>query len=272
MKVGFLFFIPMLWGCGAVCGNGVAEEGEACDDGNDRDDDACSNSCVVQDTLDAQVSWTILATEYAGVFAEFSETCGGVAADEIELSFTGPMVFAERMDCSYLNTPIRALLPGDYTIEAILYDTEDGSVQLTNGETNASFTIAEGQVEAAAVTLDFGFADFLGSYVGTYYFSITWDGLSCAEAGVSEQVLLLERDGLPLQGVTDNGDEIDGSTPGTCRTEEFAQAIASLPWGPAIMTIKGLDDEGTVIYEGAFDTFVGAGLSNPEHGFDVPRL
>jgi cysteine-rich repeat protein len=31
---------------GAVCGNGVVEEGEACDDGNDLDDDACNNRCT----------------------------------------------------------------------------------------------------------------------------------------------------------------------------------------------------------------------------------
>jgi cysteine-rich repeat protein len=31
----------------AECGNGVVEEGEQCDDGNDDDDDACTNDCTV---------------------------------------------------------------------------------------------------------------------------------------------------------------------------------------------------------------------------------
>ncbi|MBX3027970.1 hypothetical protein KF840_24010 [bacterium] len=31
-----------------VCGNGIPEGGEACDDGNTVDDDACSNDCVAR--------------------------------------------------------------------------------------------------------------------------------------------------------------------------------------------------------------------------------
>ncbi len=31
--------------CAAVCGNGILEQGEACDDGNDVDEDTCSNGC-----------------------------------------------------------------------------------------------------------------------------------------------------------------------------------------------------------------------------------
>ena len=34
----------------SVCGNGILEEGEECDDGNDTNDDDCSNECVVNTT------------------------------------------------------------------------------------------------------------------------------------------------------------------------------------------------------------------------------
>ena len=34
--------------CAAVCGNGVVESGEACDDGNQRDGDGCSSACAVE--------------------------------------------------------------------------------------------------------------------------------------------------------------------------------------------------------------------------------
>jgi cysteine-rich repeat protein len=34
-------------GRGATCGNGVVEGGEECDDGNTKDDDGCSNQCMV---------------------------------------------------------------------------------------------------------------------------------------------------------------------------------------------------------------------------------
>ncbi len=38
-------------GSGAMCGNGVLEAGEACDDGNGSDADACTTACVAQEAL-----------------------------------------------------------------------------------------------------------------------------------------------------------------------------------------------------------------------------
>ena len=40
----------------AQCGNGILDVGEACDDGNDIDTDACSNNCATPDCGDAIVS------------------------------------------------------------------------------------------------------------------------------------------------------------------------------------------------------------------------
>ncbi|MCB9738942.1 MAG: SMP-30/gluconolactonase/LRE family protein [Deltaproteobacteria bacterium] len=48
-KTGLCVFAPIA-GCtpAVVCGNGVLQTGEECDDGNEVDDDACSNQCKVQ--------------------------------------------------------------------------------------------------------------------------------------------------------------------------------------------------------------------------------
>jgi len=59
--------------CAAVCGNGVLELGEACDDGNDIDDDTCSNQCVpcspgpggIESTFDAIQSVVFDSPVYA---------------------------------------------------------------------------------------------------------------------------------------------------------------------------------------------------------------
>ena len=39
----------------AVCGNGFVENGEACDDGNDLDTDACTSSCQVATCGDGHI-------------------------------------------------------------------------------------------------------------------------------------------------------------------------------------------------------------------------
>ena len=42
--------------CGSGCGNGIVEPGEGCDDGNQRDDDFCSNRCAPQQVLVSAVA------------------------------------------------------------------------------------------------------------------------------------------------------------------------------------------------------------------------
>src|SRR5438874_2360150 len=41
-----LLLATFLWGCGsALCGDGLLEEGEGCDDGNNDNNDACPSTC-----------------------------------------------------------------------------------------------------------------------------------------------------------------------------------------------------------------------------------
>ena len=48
--------------CPSVCGNGILETGEQCDDGNDVNNDTCSNQCVGCDPASAQ-----FASTYEGI-------------------------------------------------------------------------------------------------------------------------------------------------------------------------------------------------------------
>ncbi len=82
------------------------------------------------------------------------------------------------------------------------------------------------------------------------------------------------RGGAPLAGMTLDGTPLDGSMVGPCRDGGggTSQAVLGLDWGPAQLTVTGEDDSGTVLYSKTFDTFVGAGLSNPTAELDVPSL
>lgn len=270
-------FVAIVTGCGddappPVCGNGVPETGEQCDDGNTRDDDACSNMCRSRATNDAQVVWTLVSQELPG----FNETCGGVMASEIELHLVGPGTdVTERSACSDGQRFFVALADGEYTVNGRLYDSAGAAV--TTGVAQTTFAVTGADVSA---TLDFPYADFTRQYMGDYFFRVRWAGADmCAAAlpPVTQHVLRLERGGVALAGMTNNGDPIDGSAPGMCRdaattVNQFPQSINDLPWGPAEMTVEGLDATGTPQFRETFPTFVGAGLANPELQLDVNSL
>src|SRR6185503_16066499 len=50
---GYLDLTIVEYAHAAACMDGVVDEGEECDDGNDNDLDACSNSCVINFCGDA---------------------------------------------------------------------------------------------------------------------------------------------------------------------------------------------------------------------------
>lgn len=54
-------------GCAPVCGNGRVESGEACDDGNLSNDDACLNNCTLAVCGDANGNGTVTATDAKAV-------------------------------------------------------------------------------------------------------------------------------------------------------------------------------------------------------------
>src|SRR5699024_11837435 len=46
---------PPPGGSDPVCGNGIVEDGEACDDGNTTSGDGCSSSCELEDGWDCPI-------------------------------------------------------------------------------------------------------------------------------------------------------------------------------------------------------------------------
>jgi cysteine-rich repeat protein len=253
--------------CGAVCGDGQAEGDEQCDDGNTVDGDGCSASCRAQDTVDTFVHFAPFIAEQ---FPGFNETCLGLEIAQVEVSIAGPRAHSQRVDCAFGQIKVSGLPAGSYTATAVAFDA--AGTAISRGLARVDFTVGDADQN---VNVAWPWEDFTRGYSGTFYFKVLWQGATrCQEAAVTQQRLRLERDGQPLAGTTQSGDPIDGSATGTCRdgAEGLSQAVVALGWGPARFVVSGEDDAGRTMYQGSFDTFVGAGVANPTLTFDVPSI
>lgn len=115
---------------------------------------------------------------------------------------------------------------------------------------------------------------WIGTFTGTFLFRLSWGGMTCALASfpVATQTLTVMSNGQAVQAVTDNGQRLDGTDPQPCRAldEEFPQSALMLPFGPVTLIVDGFDSGQTMMVHHEFETFVGAGISNPTITYDVP--
>jgi cysteine-rich repeat protein len=257
-----------------VCGNGVVESGEQCDDGNTDNADFCRNTCIqnLPDTLDATIQWAF----NKNAAPQFdTDGCLDMGVSRVEVTIAGPETRTLDESCALRQVVFLDLAGGTYVATLLALDS-DGNL-MTTAPREATFVVTTLDV---AVEVVIGYEDWLGDYTGTFFFRTAWGGADCAAAAppVAQHRLLLEREGGPLSGlVTDVGDPIDGSAPGPCRSnqtamEEFPQSALLVPWGPAEFTVVGVDTTGVEQFRETFATFVGAGVNNPEMLFDVNSL
>ena len=125
----------------------------------------------------------------------------------------------------------------------------------------------------ATITVNVPYTAWTGSYTGTFYFRLQWNGASCEAATppITTQLLTLTTGGHVTTVVTDSGHRLDGTDPEACRklSEPTAQFAEGIPFGPATFVVVGKDSTGTVQFSNTFDTFVGAAKNNPEIDFPV---
>lgn len=125
------------------------------------------------------------------------------------------------------------------------------------------------------VTANIPWMSWIGTFTGTYLFRVSWGGMGCAAAGVDTQVITLAVNGTVVSATADNGQKLDGTDPKPCYDimQQFPQSATGVPFGPAELTVDGYGSgsgSGTPIYSKTFDTFVGAGITNPTITYDVP--
>jgi hypothetical protein len=254
---------------GNVCGDGDVDDGEQCDDGNTDDTtDECLSDCTLRPIPELSVEWEFNKSDDLGFFGD---NCIDVGGETVEVHFVGPGTDETKSaPCLDGAVKFRDMPAGMYSATVSVFD--EAERLLTTAPVPFMIIFSGGTAEEVEVIIP---PDaWLADYLGNFFFRVSFDGASCEDAvpAVVDNILLLELDGVPYTGVTDAGHSVDGSTAVPCRslTEATAQALLDVPFGFATMTVTGLDAGGSVVYQGSFETFVGAGITNPELRFDAP--
>jgi hypothetical protein len=306
-----------LWGCSAeatTCGGSLVIDVDDLDDDGDTSEciaNSCSSGapdCADYDVDDADddgvtcecdgggegegegglgdvaVEWTINGTATGGASYD---TCEDVGADVIvmDLQVEGESIFKELLvvDCPEFAATMLDVPAGTYELNAQL--------QMSNGDALTDvllYTVDVVAEEVAAVDVDFAIADFIAVQprLGTYAFTVTWDGLECDEAvpAVNQEIALLEMDGNLVAGAQvclEDGTQVcsggsqcvdaNGTDVHCCYPSDVTQNIPNVEWGTYLLTISGVDHLANICFETEFTVFVGAG-ENPTDGLNVESI
>jgi cysteine-rich repeat protein len=251
------------------CGDGTrnSDLGEQCDDGNLDDTDGCRNDCTANLPGNTTISWAF-NKDAAPMFP--SDSCSDVRAINVEVEVAGPASDTMSAGCSFRQVVFPDLPAGMYTVTVRPLDLDD--------ELLISEPVVEQHMLGPGVSVEIAVPPerWVRDYTGTFFFRTLWGGDDCATAvpPVVQHRFTMTRNGTPLTVTTEDGVPFDGSAPGPCQpfSDEFPQSSLMTPFGLATFTIEGLDSDGEAQFRETFDTFVGAGISNPELHFDVNSL
>jgi hypothetical protein len=176
-----------------------------------------------------------------------------------------------RDDCGAAQATFSGLEPGEYDVYVMPIDI-DGNPLL--GEPITSKVTAGTLEVPQETTVNVPWNAWLGTYTGTFLFRISWGGLSCEATtpAIKNQTVTLTVNGVVQTVVTDDGQVLNGADKKPCKklTDNFPQSALNVPFGPATLLIEGWDDTDNMRFTKQFDTFVGAGITNPTLTFDVP--
>jgi hypothetical protein len=269
----------VLLSCGGdpdpVCGDMNVDMGEQCDDGNDDETDSC-RMCQAYIAPRTTVKWAFNAE----VVPEFmNDGCSDVGARDVDVVLTGPTTDMRRIGCSERQVTFVDLAPGEYTATVTPLDNAGTSLVTAPppGVTFPANTTPNTTQEYTVVVPPEAWARPM---TGTFFFILRWAGMECGTAAppVTTQVVTLMRTpGGPVtqmanvNSATYPSYRLDGTQPVGCVPSMLSQAEAApgVPFGRATITVSGRDVGGAEWFRGEFDTFIGAGTSNPVYTFDV---
>jgi hypothetical protein len=234
-------------------------------------DDPCAE---IDCTLDGRtvVKWTFNAYPERG-FAMDSCVDFGVQKVAVDVVDANGLVTSLREDCGIAQATFSGLAPGEHEVFVMPLD---GAGNPILGFAVTSKVMAGAVGAPTDVTVNVPWEAWPGAYTGTFLFRISWGGLSCESVvpEIKSQILTLTVNGVVQQLTTDDGQVLNGADKKPCKrlTDNFPQSALNAPFGPATFTIEGYDDVDMMRFSKQFDTFVGAGITNPTITFDVPLM
>jgi hypothetical protein len=219
---------------------------------------------VVKWTFDSYPQWGFL-----------SDTCIDMGASTVHVDMvnTADPTITDASDspCGNGQAVFSGLPAGMYNVSITPLDGDGNSIvkmPTPGGPVAAGMSGAD-----TMVSVNVPYQAWSNSYTGTYFFRLTWGGMSCelATPPVAKQVLTMTAGGAAVTALTDTGQKLDGTDPEPCRplSEATAQFVEALPFGPATLLVVGKDSGGSVAFHRRFDTFVGATRNNPTIMLDV---
>ncbi|MBZ0238421.1 MAG: hypothetical protein K8M05_39275 [Deltaproteobacteria bacterium] len=271
--------VVWLTACGGddpVCGDGVMEGGEQCDDGDGDELDEC-RACEVFVPPRNVVKWAF-NSEAAPGFT--NDGCLDVGAITVQIDLDGPLPSQQQVSCAMRQVTYSELPAGSYTVSVTPLDS--GGASLVTAPVTTTMDANVTYNTTAEVTVVVPPDAWARPMTGTFFFLLRWMGMECSTAApaVAMQRVALRVNGSPVTQQANVGSTVypvytlDGSAQVTCVMASLAQAEAArmVPFGRAELEVSGRDTGGTEWFRGTFDTFVGAGVSNPIMTFDVPSV
>ncbi len=236
-------------------------------------DDDSSNPCPTGDcTLAARttVKWTFNAYPERK-FPMDSCTDFGVARVSIDIIDAEGFAISGQDNCGNGQAVFSGLAPGDYTVYMMPLDL-DGNDLLT-APVVSLVTAGDDNRE---LTMNVPWDAWLAGpeATGTFLFRISWGGMSCETTTVKDQIVKLTVNGVVQALTTDDGQVLNGADKKPCKrlTDNFPQSVLGAEFGMAELLIEGYDETSSMMYSHTFETFVGAGITNPTLTFDVPTM
>jgi hypothetical protein len=233
-------------------------------------DPCANNACAPQGRT--VVKWTFDAYPERGFPMD---SCVDFGAHKVAVDLVDANGFATSGvdDCGTAQATFSGLAPGDYDVYVMPLDVNGNG--LLAGP--ALGKVTAGAVGAPAdVTINVTWDAWIGSFTGTFLFRIAWGGMSCdaLTPQIKNQVLTLTVNGVVQNITTDDGQALNGSDKKPCKklTDNFPQSALGAAFGPATLLVEGYDAADNMMFTKQFDTFVGAGITNPTLNFDVPTL
>jgi hypothetical protein len=214
------------------------------------------------------VKWIFNAAEAEG-FTQ--DGCNDLGVSSVDVALDGEVEQSGSDACSTHQVVFTDLPPGPY--QATVVPRNSNGDSLVTAPVVQEVIAEETDVEQMVVI---PWDAWIGPYDGDFFFTIRWGGMDCAQAApvpVDTQTITLTVQGIVVSQTTTTGEALDGTAPFACVPASNPSPISalSIPFGPATILIVG-HTGGVESFRTQFDTFIGAGPSNPTLNYDVATI